>query len=132
MVLRRPIISMLFERGEFDQHSTDLVAWALLWYSAGLVAHSVVEIMSRAFYAQQDTKTPVFVGIGAMTLNIIFSLAFAALFSRLGLPPHGGLALANTVATTLEMGLLLFLMRRRLNGLDGWRRNSGRAGDRIE
>lgn len=119
ILLRRPIVSLLFERGQFDAHSTELVAWALLWYSAGLVAHSVVEILARAFYSLHDTKTPVFVGAGAMSLNLVFSFTFSALFSRAGLAPHGGLALANTLATTLEMIGLFLLMRIRLNGLNG-------------
>lgn len=119
ILLRRPIIVALLQGGEFDAHSTDLVSWALLWYVAGLVGHSVVEILSRAFYAMHDTKTPVFVGVAAMSLNLVFSLAFSALFQRVGWGPHGGLALANSAATALEMGGLLVLMRRRLHGLEG-------------
>ncbi|MEW6717770.1 MAG: murein biosynthesis integral membrane protein MurJ [Chloroflexota bacterium] len=119
ILLREPIVALLFQRGAFDVHSTDLVAWALLWYGAGLVSHSVVEIVSRAFYALHDTKTPVFVGVAAMSLNVGFSFLFASLFSRLGWAPHGGLALANSLATTLEMVGLLVLMRRRLGGLKG-------------
>ncbi len=118
ILLREPIVALLFQRGEFDAHSTELVAWALLWYTLGLVSHSVVEIASRAFYALHDTKTPVLVGSVAMSLNIAFSLAFVALFQRAGWLPHGGLAFANTAATTLEMGGLLYLMRRRLHGLE--------------
>jgi len=117
--LRIPIITAFYERGEFTEFSTELVAWALLWYSVGLIGHSVVEITSRAFYALHDTKTPVFVGVAAMSLNVVFSLLFAALFTRLGWMPHGGLALANSLATTLDMIALLWLMRRRLNGLEG-------------
>jgi putative peptidoglycan lipid II flippase len=119
ILLRQPVIEFLLQGGQFDSHSTDLVAWALLWYAAGLVGHSVVEILSRAFYAMHDTKTPVFVGVAAMSLNLGFSFAFSTLFLRLGWAPHGGLALANSLATALEMGGLLVLMRRRLNGLDG-------------
>ena len=121
ILLRTPVIRVLFERGEFDARSTELVAWALLWYTAGLVSHSVVEIVSRAFYALHDTKTPVVVGAAAMGLNVGLSIALAAWFGRMGWMPHGGLALANTIATTLEMAALLVLMRRRLNGLDGRR-----------
>lgn len=124
ILLRRPVIALLFQRGEFDANSTELVAWALLWYAAGLVGHSVVEILARAFYALHDTRTPVVVGAAAMSLNLLFSLAFSSLFWRLGLPPHGGLALANSLATALEMVGLLILMRRRLGGLEGpwvWR-----------
>jgi len=121
ILLRVPVVRLLFENGEFDARSTELVAWALLWYTAGLVSHSVVEIVSRAFYALHDTRTPVFVGAAAMGLNVGLSLGFAAWFERIGLLPHGGLALANTLATTLEMIVLIGLMRRRLGGLEGRR-----------
>jgi len=116
--LRVPIIAMLFEGRRFDADSTGLVAWALAWYALGLASHSVVEIVSRAYYALHDTRTPVVIGTAAMGLNILLSFALAPLFTRLGWAPHGGLALANTLATTLEMLALMWLMRRRLNGLD--------------
>ena len=124
ILLRRPLIALLFQRGAFDSHSTELVAWALLWYGAGLIGHNVVEVLSRAFYALHDTKTPVFVGAAAMTLNVAFSFAFSAVFAQIGWMPHGGLALANSLATALEMTALFILMRRRLKGLNGlhlWR-----------
>ncbi len=124
ILLRQPLIALLFQRRTFDAHSSELVAWALLWYAAGLIGHNVVEILSRAFYALHDTKTPVFVGVGAMTLNVIFSFVFSALFTQIGWLPHGGLALANSLATALEMTTLFILMRRRLKGLEGtniWR-----------
>lgn len=121
ILLRQPLTAALFQRGEFDARSTDLVAWALLWYSAGLVGHSLVEVIARAFYAVQDTRTPVAVGTAAMSLNVLFSVAFAWLFGRWGWPPHGGLALANSLATALEAAGLLALMSRRLGGLEGRR-----------
>ena len=118
ILLRYSVTALLYQRGAFDAHSTDMVAWALLWYTAGLVGHSLVEILSRAFYALHDTRTPVLVGTVAMTLNVVFSFAFSALFASLGWMPHGGLALSNSLATALEMGALFALMRRRLKGLD--------------
>jgi putative peptidoglycan lipid II flippase len=127
ILLREPVIAMLFQHGEFTAQSTDMVAWALLWYTVGLVGHSVVEIVARAFYALHDTKTPVFVGVVAMSLNLVFSLAFSALFTWLGWMPHGGLALANSLATFLEMAGLLVFMRRRLSGLEGRRILAGLA-----
>ncbi len=119
MVLAVPLVGMLYQRGNFDLQDTTMVAWALLWYAVGLVGHSLVEILARAFYALHDTKTPVFVGVGAMLLNIVFSLTFTVAFSSLGWLPYGGLALANSVATALEMGVLLIFMRRRMQGLEG-------------
>jgi putative peptidoglycan lipid II flippase len=121
MILRVPIIELLLRGGEFGARSTELVSWALLWYAVGLVGHSVVEIVARAFYSLHDTRTPVIVGAAAMSLNIIFSLVFSAGFERMNWMPHGGLALANSVATALEMLALLYLMRKRLGGLGGLR-----------
>lgn len=119
ILLRTPLVAALYQRGAFTQRSTEMVAWALLWYAAGLVGHALVEILSRAFYALQDTKTPVVVGIGAMGLNIGLSFWFSSLFRRFGWLPHGGLALANSFATALESIILIVLMRKRLNGLQG-------------
>ena len=119
ILLRRPIISALFQYGEFDARSTEMVSWALLWFTAGLVGHSIVEILSRAFYALHDTKTPVLIGTIAMGLNVIFSFGFAWIFSQIGWMPHGGLALANSFATALEGTALFILMRRRLSGIEG-------------
>lgn len=119
MLLRNPLVTLIFQRGEFDAGSTQLVAWALLWYAAGLVGHSVVEVVSRAFYALHDTRTPVTIGVIAMSLNIGLSILFSRLFIRWGWMPHGGLALANSLATFLEMFALLLFMRKRLLGLEG-------------
>jgi putative peptidoglycan lipid II flippase len=118
MLMRRPVVALLLQRGEFTTSSTELVAWALLWYAAGLVGHSILEIIVRAYYAMQDTRTPVIVGAIAMSLNIIFSLGFSAMFARLGWPPHGGLALANSIATALEVATLMLLMRERFGGIN--------------
>lgn len=119
VLLRVPIVSIVFQYGKFDSNSTQLVAWALLFYGIGLVGFSVVEIVSRAFYALHDTKTPVIVGVITMIINIGLSFLFLDLFPRWGWMPHGGLALSMTTASFLEMAILLFYMRRRLSGLDG-------------
>ncbi len=119
ILLREPIVAALFQRGEFNALSTEMVTWALLWYTAGLVGHSVVEILSRAFYALHDTWTPVWVGTLAMILNVVFSFGFSWLFSMVGWMPHGGLALANSLATAIEGTSLFIIMRKRLNGIEG-------------
>jgi len=119
ILLREPLVAFLFKRGKFDEYDVQLTAWALLWYAAGIVGHSVMEILTRAFYAQHDTKTPVVIGTVAMGLNVILSILFARLFERLGLFPHGGLALANSLATALEATALFIVMRKRLGGIAG-------------
>jgi integral membrane protein MviN len=117
--LRVPLVRVLYERGSFDATSTQMVAWALLWYALGLTGHSLVEVLSRAFYAMHDTKTPVLVGVAAMTGNILLSFFFSRLFSQIGWLPLGGLALANTTATAVECLVLFAIMRRRLQGVGG-------------
>jgi putative peptidoglycan lipid II flippase len=119
IILREPLISFLYQRGEFDSHDVQLVAWALLWFAAGLVGHSIMEVLTRAFYAQQDTKTPVIIGVIAMGLNVFFSFLFSKWFESIGWLPLGGLALANSFATALEATALFIFMRRRLNGIEG-------------
>jgi len=112
ILLAQPLIAVLLQRNAFTAASTALVTTALQMYALGLVGHSVVEIAARAFYALHDTTTPVVVGVSAMLLNIVLSLLL------LGPLQHGGLALANSIATTLEMIVLLWLLRKRLDGLD--------------
>jgi len=119
MILRDPLISFLYQRGEFDEQDVQLVAWALLWYAAGLVFHSMMEVLTRGFYAQQDTKTPVIIGTIAMGLNVIFSIIFSSIFARAGWLALGGLALANSLATGLEATALFVFIRKRLNGIEG-------------
>ena len=119
ILLSVPLVTFLYQRGEFTSATTSMVAWALTWYATGLVFHSVLEVLVRAFYAMHDTKTPVLVGAAAMTLSIGLSLVFAPLFQKIGWMPHGGLALAVSVSTALEVSTLFLIMRKRLNGIHG-------------
>jgi len=112
-VLRYRIVRLLFQRGAFEESSTEAVDWALQFYALGLFAHAVVEIVTCAFYALHDTLTPVLMGGGAMVINVVLSLILIRPLA------HGGLALANSTATILEMVGLLLIIRRRLEGLEG-------------
>jgi putative peptidoglycan lipid II flippase len=118
ILLSVPLVAFLYQRGEFTSETTRLVAWALSWYAAGLVFHSTLEVLVRAYYAMHDTKTPVLVGAAAMTLSIALSLVFAALFRRVGWMPHGGLALAVSLSTAIEVITLYLILRKRLKGID--------------
>ncbi len=113
IVLREPIIRLLFQRGEFDHFSTIMTARALLYYSLGLLAFSGLRVFVSAFYSLQDTKTPVKVAFIAIIANIAFALVL------MGPLEHGGLALALSLASTFQLLLLVLLLRRRLGGLGG-------------
>lgn len=123
ILLARPAVAFLFERGAFTAGSTDVVTAALVFYSAGLFAHAGIEILSRGFYALADTRTPVTYAVLSMALNLVFALLFVGPWEV------RGLALAVTLATTVEFALLLRALHRRLEGgLDlgrlvysGWR-----------
>ncbi|MFQ6057513.1 MAG: murein biosynthesis integral membrane protein MurJ [Anaerolineae bacterium] len=115
VILQRPLIRALLERGRFTGASTDAVAWALGFYALGLFAHATVEIVTRAYYALHDTRTPVLIGVGAMACNVALSLILIRPLL------HGGLALANSMAAILEMLVLVLVLRARLGGVDGRR-----------
>jgi len=119
ILIRYPLVQVLLERGEFNARSTQMVAWGLMWYAAGLVGHCLVEVLSRAFYALHDTRTPVGVGVGAMGLNIGLSFLLSAWFRSIGLFGLGGLALANSLATAIESVILILILKKRLDGLSG-------------
>jgi putative peptidoglycan lipid II flippase len=119
LVLRVPIVRLLFERGEFTAESTASVAWALVFFVLGLAGHAVLEIVVRAFYALHDTRTPVVVGSAAMALNVALAIVLSRLFAAAGWMAHGGLALANSLATLVEAAWLLWLLRGRLEGIEG-------------
>lgn len=113
MLLARPIIEILLQRGAFTAESTDMTLLALELFAVGLFAHAGLETITRAFFAMHDTATPVKIGIASVALNIVLS------FLLIGPLKQGGLALANSIATILEMFALLYLLRPRLHGVDG-------------
>jgi putative peptidoglycan lipid II flippase len=111
IVLREPIVALLFQRGAFDSQTTRLTAYALLYYSIGLWAFSAVRIVVSTFYALQDTKTPVRMAIVSVCANIILGVIL------MGPMGHGGLALSTSLASMLNLGLLVWALRTKLGGL---------------
>ncbi len=112
-VLREPLTAVFFQYGLFSRQSTDLTAVALLYFTLGLAAQCLVPILARAFYALQDTATPVLWAIITVALNVPL---MAWLVGPMGV---GGLALALSVTASLEVLGLLWALRGRLRGLDG-------------
>ncbi len=114
IILRVPITRVFFQRGAFDAGSTEMTALALLFYSIGLWAFSANRVMVSAFYAFQDTKTPVKVAAVAMVVNAALSLLLMVPMK------HGGLALAVSLASALQFCFLVLLLHKR-GGIFEWR-----------
>ncbi len=112
IVLSRPLVTFLFERGEFDAASTDLTQEALVFYSIGLFAHAAIEILSRGFYALSDTRTPVAFAVVALAVNLVLSAALVAPLEV------SGLTLGVSLATIANASLLFWRLNERLGGLD--------------
>ncbi|MBN1936584.1 MAG: murein biosynthesis integral membrane protein MurJ [Anaerolineae bacterium] len=113
ILLGRPLLQLLYQRGAFDAAATEAVYVALRFYALGLVGHACLELAARAFFAQQDTVTPLLVAAGSAGFNIALGLALQ------GVMGHGGLALANSVAISVEVVALLLILRHRWKGVDG-------------
>ncbi len=117
-VLREPIVQLIYEHGAFTHVSTQQTAFTLAFFCVGLLGFSGVKIFVSAFYAMGDTKTPVKIAAVTMVLNIIFNLILMKPLQA------GGLALATSLSSTINMFWLVWLLRNRLGGLDGpriWR-----------
>lgn len=100
MVLAEPILSVIFERGEFSANDVSMAGMSLLAYAAGLVSFMLIKIFAPGYYSRQDTKTPVKFGIIAMVANMFFNVIFAIPFG------YVGLAIATSLSATLNAGLL--------------------------
>ncbi len=112
MVLREPIIQVLFEHGRFNQESTRITAWALLFFSMGLPWFAATKIIVPAFYSTYDTRTPVKVAAFVMLANIVLNIVFAMPLR------NGGPAAATSVAGALNFSILLVIFRRKHGELD--------------
>ncbi len=119
IILRRPIVRLLFQRGEFGAASTEATAWVVIFYSLGLIAFAGAKIVAQAFYSLEDTRTPVKVGVGAMLLNLTLNLLVVFnpwLRENLA---EGGLALSTSLAAFFNFLALAFILRGRLGRLRG-------------
>jgi putative peptidoglycan lipid II flippase len=112
LLLAKPVVVLLLQRGAFDVASSDLTAQALTFYAIGLLGHTTIEIFSRGFYALSDTRTPVALAVASMLLNVVLA---AVLVGPLDVR---GLALALSIASLVEAALLFFVLRRRLVSFD--------------
>lgn len=108
MALKIPIVSLLFERGAFDAAATRMTAGALFYFCLGMFAMSLTMVLTRAYYALGDVRTPLFLGLVSLVVNVLASIA---LTPALG---HNGLALANSLASIFLALAMFALLRRHL------------------
>lgn len=101
MVLAEPVVTLIYKRGEFDLLATELTSKALFFFALGMVGYGVQNILSRAFYANQDGKTPFYSGLVSIGINAVLCWL---LLEPMGI---GGLALAAAVSSTAAAVVLL-------------------------
>lgn len=112
IVLRREVVTLLFDYGRYDPQATETIATTLSYFMLGLVAFSAIQVLARAFYAREDTRTPV----AAATLTVIVNSSLAVVLGG----PFGlaGIATSFSVANWIEVLVLLVVLRARLPALD--------------
>lgn len=115
MVLARPIIAVIFQRGRFTVDDTMATAAALQLYAIGLIGYSVVRIISPTFYALGRSRVPVMVSVISVLVNIVFSVTLVRLMG------YRGLALGTSITALVNALIQLVLLRREIHGLEGKR-----------
>ena len=118
ILLREPIVRVLFQHGRFEASSTALTLRPLLFYSLGLPAFAAVKLLVPVFYSLQDTVTPVRIAAVALAVNIVANTIFLQwLWKSLS---NGGPALATALAAYVNIGALFVIFRRRFGRVGGW------------
>jgi putative peptidoglycan lipid II flippase len=117
-VLGRPIIALIFEHGKFTGFDTVQTANALAAYSLGLAGYAAIKVLSPAFYALQDARTPMLISIGSILVNFVLNSLLVGPFG------HVGLAFSTSAVALVNFTLLALLMRHRLGGMEGRRLGS--------
>jgi putative peptidoglycan lipid II flippase len=113
IVLNVPIIALLFQRGAFTAADTIPTANALFWYTVGLWAFSGLKVVIQAFFSLKDTRTPLWVSMGAVAVNLVAGLLL------MGPMAQGGLALATSLAAAFNLLVLFGILVKRLGGFPG-------------
>jgi putative peptidoglycan lipid II flippase len=112
--LAGPLLITLFTRGAFDAFDARMSAWALVAYAVGLLGFTSIKILAPGYYARQDTRTPVRIGLLAVGANLLLMAILVPLWLERGWPaPHAALALATSLAALLNAALLARGLHRR-------------------
>lgn len=111
ILLSQDIIKIIYERGEFTAHSTLLTSQALLYYAIGMIGYGLMEVLNKAFYAMQDSKTPMKISIVAILLNLLLSISLVKAMGYTGLP------LAASITSILIGILMLVVINKKIPGI---------------
>jgi putative peptidoglycan lipid II flippase len=113
IVLGRPIIALIYERGHFGALDTEHTAAALGFFAIGLTGYAAIKILAPAFYALGDARTPMIISLLSMLTNFVMN------WSLVGVMQERGLALSTSTVALANCGLLYVIMRKRINGIEG-------------
>jgi len=112
LLIAEPIISVLFERGEFSAEASRATAYGLMGYALGLPAFVMVKVFSVSFFAHGNTKTPVIIASVALVTNVVLNIVLVLWFQKIGIMPHIGLAVATSISSWLNLTMLAVTLHR--------------------
>ena len=108
ILVARPVIAAVFEHGKFTGEDTAVTAMTLSWYAVGLTGFFSQQILTRAFYSMQDSKTPMYSAVLAVCVNVVLNLTLIWFMGT------GGLALSTAVCSYLQVFILVAVLRKRI------------------
>ncbi len=126
VVLGEPIIRLIYARGAFKESDVPMTAYALAAYAIGLTGYAAIKILSPAFYALDDAKTPMIIALASIAVNAVACYFFMELFSNYGVTTqypngyaHVGVALATSCVALVNFFALALMMKKRINRING-------------
>ncbi len=126
IVLGEPIIRLIYEHGNFTANATTMTAWALAAYAVGLTGYAAIKVLSPAFYALNDARTPMIISLVSIVVNIVAGFTFRRLLAEVGVSEaapnglgHVGVALATSCIALINFFALAVLLRRKIKRIEG-------------
>lgn len=126
IILGEPILRLLYSRGAFKEADVQMAAWALTGYAIGLTGYAAIKVLSPAFYAMDDARTPMIVAVVSIAVNVVACYFLMKLLSGVNVSPaapsglgHVGVALATSLVALVNFFTLAWLMRRKIERLNG-------------
>ncbi len=126
IILGEPIIRLIYARGAFQEADVPMTAYALAAYAIGLTGYAAIKILSPAFYALDNAKTPMIIALCSIVVNAFASYFFMQIFSNYGVSPkypygygHIGVALATSCVALVNFFALALMMKKRIKHING-------------